>query len=135
VLDDDVLPVAIITGASSGIGEALTRHLLAKQWRVVMADINATKGQSLAAELGSNVAFFETDVSSWTSQVKLFEQAYERSGNRFDFLASMPELLMRETSRKVFLKKAMRSEDPIISLLRQLDRHNICCSIICTLSG
>ena len=53
-----------------------------------MVDVNATKGRSLAAELGSSVVFIETDVSSWEAQVKLFEQAYEWSGYRFDFLAS-----------------------------------------------
>jgi 15-hydroxyprostaglandin dehydrogenase (NAD) len=112
-------PVAIITGASSGIGEALTRHLLAKQWRVVMADINATKGQSLAAELGSNVAFFETDVSSWTSQVKLFEQAYEWSGNRFDFLASNAGVADERNLPEGLLEKGDALRRPIISLLRQ----------------
>jgi 15-hydroxyprostaglandin dehydrogenase (NAD) len=69
-------PVAIITSATSGIGLALTRHLLAKQWRVVMADINAAKGRELEAELGPNVIFIETDVSSWEAQLNLFEKAF-----------------------------------------------------------
>lgn len=81
-------PVAIITGAASGISEALTQNLLAKEWRVVMVDVNAIKGRSLAEELGSNVVFYEIDVSSWEAQFKLFEQAHEWSGHRFDFLAS-----------------------------------------------
>jgi 15-hydroxyprostaglandin dehydrogenase (NAD) len=81
-------PVAIITGAASGIGLAPTRHLLAKQWRVVMADINSDKGQDLESELGPDVLFIETDVSSWDSQVRLFEKAYEWAGNCLDFLAS-----------------------------------------------
>ena len=81
-------PVAVITGAASGIGLALTRHLLAKKWRVVMVDIDSSKGVSLAEELGPNVIFIETDVSSWESQIYLFKRAYEWSGHRFDFLAS-----------------------------------------------
>ena len=64
-------PVAI-TGAASGIGLALTRHLLEKQWRVVMADINVDTGRNLESELGPDVLFIETDVSSWDSQVRLF---------------------------------------------------------------
>ena len=81
-------PVAIITGAASGIGEALTQNLLAKEWRVVMVDINVIKGRSLAEELGSNVVFYEIDVSFWEAKFKLFEQAHKWSGHRFDFLAS-----------------------------------------------
>jgi 15-hydroxyprostaglandin dehydrogenase (NAD) len=81
-------PVAIITGAASGIGLALTHHLLAKKWRVVMADINVDTGLDLQSKLGPDVLFIETDVSSWASQVRLFEKAYEWSGYRLDFLAS-----------------------------------------------
>jgi 15-hydroxyprostaglandin dehydrogenase (NAD) len=81
-------PVAIITGAASGIGLALTRRLLEKQWRIVMADINVDKGRDLETELGPDVLFIETDVSSCDSQVRLFENAYEWAGHRLDFLAS-----------------------------------------------
>ena len=53
-----------------------------------MVDIDSSKGASLAEELGPNVIFIETDVSSWESQIYLFKRAYEWSGHRFDFLAS-----------------------------------------------
>jgi len=79
--------VAIITGAASGIGLALTRHLLAKGWRVVMADVNDTRGQELAKESGSNVIFQKTDVSVWEEQAALFKRGFEWGG-RIDFLAA-----------------------------------------------
>ncbi|KAK5133844.1 hypothetical protein LTR08_007175 [Meristemomyces frigidus] len=74
-------PVAIVTGASSGIGLALTHHLLARNWAVVMADLNAPK-ESLA-----NTLFIQTDIASWAAQAALFAQAHAWHG-RLDFFAA-----------------------------------------------
>lgn len=59
--------VAIVTGGASGIGEATCRRLAAEGASVVVADINADRAASLAAELGgpaSAVAFDAVDVAS-----------------------------------------------------------------------
>jgi NAD(P)-dependent dehydrogenase (short-subunit alcohol dehydrogenase family) len=58
-------PVAIITGAASGIGLSLTRHLLSSGWRVAMADRNEEKGRALEKELGPDVMFMKVDVSKY----------------------------------------------------------------------
>ena len=55
--------VVIITGASSGLGEACARHFNALNCKIILADLNIVEGSSLAKELGSNVHFIETDVS------------------------------------------------------------------------
>ncbi|EKD19258.1 uncharacterized protein L3040_009301 [Drepanopeziza brunnea f. sp. 'multigermtubi'] len=81
-------PVAIITGAASGIGLALTRHLLAKGWKVAMADINAQQGAAVAAELGDSVLFIPTNVAVYSQQVQLFSRAFAWGGNRLDFFAA-----------------------------------------------
>lgn len=47
---------AIITGAASGVGLALTKHLLSKGWHVVMSDINEA-GDGIAKELGGKIFF------------------------------------------------------------------------------
>ncbi|OAG33885.1 hypothetical protein AYO21_12001 [Fonsecaea monophora] len=73
-------PTAIVTGGSSGIGDALVRHLVSLNWRVVVADINPPK-ESLPETL-----FVKTDISSWQDQADMFEQAYAWSG-RLDFVA------------------------------------------------
>lgn len=73
-------PVALITGASSGIGLALTKHLLSKSWFVVMADLNPP-----AASLPGTL-FIKTDVSSWDNQAMTFQQAFEQH-TRLDFVA------------------------------------------------
>jgi NAD(P)-dependent dehydrogenase (short-subunit alcohol dehydrogenase family) len=80
--------VAVITGAASGIGLALTKHLLSQGWRVVMADMNAKAGTQLAAELGHDALFIQTDVSVFTQQSELFDRAFEWGGSRLDFFAA-----------------------------------------------
>lgn len=45
--------VALVTGAASGIGKAIATRLVADGAHVVIADLDATKAQAVAAELGS----------------------------------------------------------------------------------
>ena len=81
---------AVITGACSGMGKALTYNLLAKtspQWRVVMADINASAYEAVASTLDpARHIFVRTDVSNWVDQLAVFNQAYSWSNGRIDFL-------------------------------------------------
>jgi len=52
---------AIVTGAASGIGAACARQLAAKGATVVVADLQADKGEALAAEI--NGVFAQVDVT------------------------------------------------------------------------
>ena len=76
--------VAIVTGAASGIGLALTKHLTAKGYKVFMADVSPS-GASVASSISSTTSsanaptFIHTDVSSWVSQASLFKRAYTHS--------------------------------------------------------
>ena len=56
--------VAIITGAGQGIGEAYAKRFAAEGATVVVADINAEKGQAVADALGAPHRFERLDVSS-----------------------------------------------------------------------
>lgn len=61
--------VFLVTGAGSGLGAATARMLVDAGARVVLADLNRAAGEALAAELGGNARFVETDVSNESSAV------------------------------------------------------------------
>jgi NAD(P)-dependent dehydrogenase (short-subunit alcohol dehydrogenase family) len=54
---------AFITGAGSGIGEAIARGFAAQGARVVIGDIDEAAGRRVADEIGGNAVFRRTDVS------------------------------------------------------------------------
>jgi 15-hydroxyprostaglandin dehydrogenase (NAD) len=78
-------PVAIVTGAGSGIGLAVATHLISIGYKVVVADLNPKTGSEAVESLGPDATFIQTDVASYPSQARLFKQAYEWGGNRLDF--------------------------------------------------
>jgi 15-hydroxyprostaglandin dehydrogenase (NAD) len=82
--DDKVKPVAIVTGAASGIGLAVTKHLLSKGYKVAMADLDAN-GAVISEKLGTDTIFIKADVADYTEQAALFQQAFLWGENRLDF--------------------------------------------------
>ncbi|KAL2786624.1 hypothetical protein BJX66DRAFT_328429 [Aspergillus keveii] len=81
-------PVAVITGAASGMGLAVTKHLVANGWRVAMADIDGDSGRKIGTEIGDQVLFCLTDVTSYAQQASLFEKAFSWGGRRLDLFAA-----------------------------------------------
>lgn len=53
----------LVTGAASGLGEGVARHLVGLGARVVLADLNAEQGQAIADELGEQARFQATDIT------------------------------------------------------------------------
>lgn len=53
----------LVTGASSGLGAACVRRLVAAGARVTMVDVNEEDGRALAAELGDAAHFVRADVT------------------------------------------------------------------------
>lgn len=75
--------VALITGASSGIGKAIALLYLAEGAKVVLSDINFEGGESLLAEIkskGGAAVFIQADTSSPIDHEKLVERATEHFG-------------------------------------------------------
>lgn len=78
---------ALVTGGVSGIGLALTRHLLQRGFKVVVADLNSEKGAQLQDELGTKLLFVRANVADWDEHANLFQKAYEWGG-KVDFFAA-----------------------------------------------
>jgi NAD(P)-dependent dehydrogenase (short-subunit alcohol dehydrogenase family) len=53
----------LVVGGASGLGAATARALAASGASVVIADLNAEKGEALAAALGADASFVEADVT------------------------------------------------------------------------
>lgn len=74
---------AIVTGAAQGIGAEYAKALAAEGARVVVADINAEAGESVAKEIsaaGGTAAFHEVDVSDPDSAAALAAFTAEKFG-------------------------------------------------------
>jgi NAD(P)-dependent dehydrogenase (short-subunit alcohol dehydrogenase family) len=56
--------VFLVTGGASGLGEAVVRHLAARRAKLLILDLNETRGRALAQELGSGTTFVRCDVSA-----------------------------------------------------------------------
>jgi NAD(P)-dependent dehydrogenase (short-subunit alcohol dehydrogenase family) len=80
--------VAIITGAGQGIGEAYATRFAEEGARVAVADINADKGEAVAASLrksGADAIFVKVDVSSEDDTKKMAKTVADKWG-RIDTL-------------------------------------------------
>ena len=69
-----------MVGGASGLGEAAARALHARGARVVVADLDAQRGTSLAAELGDRAAFAVADVTRSEQLERAVEVAAQAPG-------------------------------------------------------
>jgi NAD(P)-dependent dehydrogenase (short-subunit alcohol dehydrogenase family) len=77
--------VAIITGATSGIGEATARCFIEQDARVILAGRSADKGAQLTKELGERAMFQQADVMREADTAALIDVAIQKFG-RLDCL-------------------------------------------------
>ncbi|MEY4362570.1 MAG: hypothetical protein RL391_1876, partial [Actinomycetota bacterium] len=84
------LPVAVVTGANSGIGRATAIHLAANGFRVIGTVRNLeknAKANSMASEAGVSLEWVELDVADDDSVKRGFEQIFALAG-RVDVLVN-----------------------------------------------
>lgn len=72
--------VAIVTGGASGLGRAAVERLVEEGARVVIADVDAARGEELAQQLGSAAGFKRTDVADADDIQALVDFAVARFG-------------------------------------------------------
>jgi NADP-dependent 3-hydroxy acid dehydrogenase YdfG len=78
--DQDTGRVAVVTGASSGIGEATARALAAQGHRVALLARRAERIRALAEELGEGAIAIEADVTERESIVAAAERVQRELG-------------------------------------------------------
>jgi NAD(P)-dependent dehydrogenase (short-subunit alcohol dehydrogenase family) len=66
---------AVVTGGASGLGLATARRLVAQGARVVIADLPASNGAGIAAELGPQARFVAADVTDEAQMQAVFDVA------------------------------------------------------------
>lgn len=72
--------VALVTGGASGLGEASILELVKKGAKVVVTDVDADKGEKLAANIGADAIFVKTDVISETDVRHTIQKAVDTFG-------------------------------------------------------
>jgi len=72
--------IAIITGASQGMGTAHARAFVAQGAKVILGDLNEKDGAKLASELGANAIFVKQDVSKSEDWKKIVAAGEKRFG-------------------------------------------------------
>jgi NAD(P)-dependent dehydrogenase (short-subunit alcohol dehydrogenase family) len=77
--------IAIVTGAASGIGRAGARAFAAEGATVVVADIDRSRGQQIADELGTTSMFQHVDVRDSQAVLRMAADTVARFG-RIDVL-------------------------------------------------
>jgi NAD(P)-dependent dehydrogenase (short-subunit alcohol dehydrogenase family) len=72
--------VAIVTGGASGIGLATAKLFAAEGAKVVIADVDTTRGEQVAADLGDIAVFKQTDVADADEVQNLVDLAIGQFG-------------------------------------------------------
>jgi 3alpha(or 20beta)-hydroxysteroid dehydrogenase len=72
--------IAIITGASQGMGMAHARAFVAQGAKVVLGDLNEPGGKALASELGPNAVFVKQDVARAEDWQAILREGEKRFG-------------------------------------------------------
>ncbi len=77
--------VCLITGGAAGIGKASAEKFIAEGAKVVICDLDADRGQALAAQLGGETLFYQVNVTNRVEVQAWVDDVVEKFG-RVDVL-------------------------------------------------
>jgi NAD(P)-dependent dehydrogenase (short-subunit alcohol dehydrogenase family) len=72
--------VAFVTGGASGLGEASILELVKNGAKAIIVDVDAEKGEKLAANIGANALFVKTDITSEADVRQAIQKAIDAFG-------------------------------------------------------
>ncbi len=79
---------AVVTGASSGIGEATARLLVAEGWRVIVVARRADRLEKLVGELGGNASAVAVDLTEADAPARVRSAVEERFDGGLELLVN-----------------------------------------------
>jgi NAD(P)-dependent dehydrogenase (short-subunit alcohol dehydrogenase family) len=85
--------VAIVTGASSGIGKGIADMFVREGAMVVYSDLNEEMGKSAVKEMGNHALFMKCDVSDGSQVDKLVKHTVEKF-HRIDIMVNNAGIVM-----------------------------------------
>ena len=85
--------VAIVTGVSSGMGEATAKLLLANNAKVFGVDVHPLADNTLKAASSSTFVFHQTDLTKAEAAETVVQKALEAHGGRIDILANVAGIM------------------------------------------
>jgi NAD(P)-dependent dehydrogenase (short-subunit alcohol dehydrogenase family) len=87
--------IAIITGANKGIGLAVSKDLIAKNYQVILACRDTAKGKMAEQHLGANAKFLKLDLSQ-PSSINQFVNQINSDYSEIDVLYNNAGLIYRD---------------------------------------
>src|SRR5262245_62220000 len=96
------VPVAIVTGAARGIGQAVAQHLIAHHWRVGVVDLSGSGLARSYARHQRDVVLVEGDVADEETAPRAVEAVIRQFG-RLDALVSNAGTMVRKPLRQLTL--------------------------------
>ncbi len=107
--------VAVITGGSSGIGEATAQMFVDQGAQVVLGDIQEDLGRSVAERLGASATFILCDVTQEDQVAELIEEAISINGKLDVMMNNAGIVGARGPIDEIELEQFQRTFDVLVS--------------------